>query len=243
MAARFERLRPDYFLTLSLPRSAWPTRENMRELQDGCRSFLRYLQRGNLVEAYGWVREVGAPRSECVCDPSLQGCICGANGRQLHRHFGLRLASGGRNRYGRPWLPYEALQRAAKRCGLGTLDLRQVFSAKGAAKYVAKYLSKDLGAADVPVVSAAARLCSPCGGRGVFGGTYAGKRRCPGCGGRGVVVSTSSRSPRRYALSVPDDTPRAEGWSYTWRSPALIALETTGEVIPAGAVFWSLDTS
>jgi hypothetical protein len=73
----------------------------------------------------------------------LQGCICRANGRQLHRHFLIRLASAP-NRFGRRWLPYDRLQQAAKRCGLGTLDFRPVFSRHGAARYVAKYLSKSI---------------------------------------------------------------------------------------------------
>jgi hypothetical protein len=223
-----------------------------------CRWLLRYAQRHRLIEAYGWVREVGAPRPECICDRSLQGCICGpfthpsglSGGRQIHRHFLLRLASGGRNKFGRPWLPYEALQAAAKRCGLGTLRFDPIFGARGATQYVTKYMVKSLGAHDAPVVSADARPCSVCLGRGFFGGTKprawrtaGGKRRCPECNGRGVVVAKLHRAPRRYALSVPDDTPRAEGWSYTWKPPALIALETTGELIARDAVFWSVDTS
>ena len=102
------------------------------------------MQRHRLIEAYGWVRETGAPRTECVCSSSLDGCICGANGRQLHRHFLLRVGSGARNRYGRPWLPYAKLQEAARRCGLGTLDLRPIVSRDGAARYVSKYLAKSL---------------------------------------------------------------------------------------------------
>jgi hypothetical protein len=81
-----------------------------------------------------------------VCAPWLQGCACGANGRQLHRHFLLRLA-GPANRFGRRFLPYEKLQAAAKRCGLGTLDFQPVFDGTGAAMYVSKYLSKSLGEA------------------------------------------------------------------------------------------------
>src|SRR5579864_2216355 len=102
------------------------------------------MRRHGLLEAYGWVREQGAARPECVCAPTLQGCACGANGRQLHRHFLLRLA-GPANRFGRRFLPYEKLQAAAKRCGLGTLDFQPVFDGTGAAMYVSKYLSKSLG--------------------------------------------------------------------------------------------------
>lgn len=149
---RFARLRPDYLMTVSLPRSAWATPENNSELQRRCRWLLRYMMRHGLIEAYGWVYEVGAPRPECVClqeprgaIPALQGCICGANGRQLHRHFLLRAAAGGRNRYGLPFFPYQRLQEAARRCGLGTLDFQPVRDGAGAARYVAKYLGKSLG--------------------------------------------------------------------------------------------------
>lgn len=146
VSARFAKLRPDYLMTLSLPRSAWATRANVRELQTRCRWLLRYMKRHGLLEAYGWVREEGAPRAECVCSPGLDGCICGANGRQLHRHFLLRLA-GAANRFGRRWLPYAKLQETAKRCGLGTLDFRPVHSGEGAARYVSKYLFKSVGVA------------------------------------------------------------------------------------------------
>ena len=82
-----------------------------------CRSLLRYMVRHKLVSAYGWVREEGAPRAECVCDLSLQGCACGANGRQIHRHFLLR---GPRlEGFRRGWLPWAKLQAAAKRCSVG----------------------------------------------------------------------------------------------------------------------------
>jgi hypothetical protein len=102
------------------------------------------MVRHKLVSAYGWVREQGAARAECVCAPSRQGCACGANGRQLHRHFLLRVPR--RDGFRRGWLPWAELQAAAKRCGLGTLDFRVVFSGAGA--YVSKYLTKSVGDAD-----------------------------------------------------------------------------------------------
>jgi hypothetical protein len=143
VAARFSRLGADVLMTLSLPRSAWATRENVAELQKRCRSLLRYMVRHKLVSAYGWVREQGAPRAGCVCAPSLQGCACGANGRQLHRHFLLRVPR--RHGFRRGWLPWTKLQAAAKRCGLGTLDFRAVFSGAGTGAYVSKYLIKSVG--------------------------------------------------------------------------------------------------
>lgn len=145
ISERFSRLRPTALLTFSLPRSAWATRENIRELQNGQRALFRWMKRHNLIEAYGWVREEGAPRPECVCAPSLQGCICGANGRQLHRHVLLRVPE--RKGFRRGWLPYRRLQAAAKRCGLGTLDFQPIRDRVGAARYVSKYLSKSVGAA------------------------------------------------------------------------------------------------
>jgi hypothetical protein len=146
VAERFSRLGADVLMTLSLPRSAWATRENAAELQKRCRSLLRYMVRHKLVSAYGWVREEGSTRAECVCDPSLQGCVCGANGRQLHRHFLLRVPRS--NGFRRGWLPWAKLQAVAKRCGLGTLDFRVVFSGAGAGAYVSKYLTKSVGDAD-----------------------------------------------------------------------------------------------
>jgi hypothetical protein len=146
VSERFSRLGADFLMTVSLPRSAWATSENTADLQRRCRWLLRFMRRHGLFESYGWVREQGAARPECVCAPTLQGCACGANGRQLHRHFLLRLA-GSANRFGRRFLPYEKLQAAAKRCGLGTLDFQPVFDGAGAAMYVSKYLSKSLGEA------------------------------------------------------------------------------------------------
>lgn len=55
----------------------------------------------------------------------------------------VRLA-GPSNRAGRRWLPYARMQESAKRCGLGTLDCRPIFSARGAARYVSKYLTKSI---------------------------------------------------------------------------------------------------
>lgn len=155
ISARANRLKPDFLMTVSLPRSAWPTLENHRELQMRLRWFLRWCQRHQLVDAYLWVREVGKPRPECVClKPTEaerrgvdgpQGCQCGANGEQLHRHFVVRVGRGShRNRFGSWWLPYARLQAAARRCGLGTLDFRQITDAHGAARYVSKYLAKSL---------------------------------------------------------------------------------------------------
>jgi len=168
VAERFSRLGADVLMTLSLPRSAWATAENTAELQSGCRSLLRYMVRHHLVEAYGWVREEGRDNPYCVCHPTSarqralashcevcrqtaaarQGCECALGeirGHQLHRHFLLRVPR--RNGFRRGWLPWASLQAAAKRCGLGTLDFKVVFSGAGAARYVSKYLAKSIGAA------------------------------------------------------------------------------------------------
>jgi hypothetical protein len=117
-------------MTVSLPRSAWATPENTRELQNNLRSLLRHMHRHGWLAAFGWVREVGA------------------NGRQLHRHFLIRLdrrASRGFRR-GR-WIPYARLQTVAKGCGLGTLDFQPIRNDEGAAVHVSKYLAKSVGQA------------------------------------------------------------------------------------------------
>lgn len=145
VAKRFADMRPNVLMTFSLPRSAWPTRENAIEMQQKWRSFRRFLQRHKLIESYGWVPEEGAPRPECVCDPSLNGCLCGANGRQLHRHYLLRVPF--RRGFRPGWLPWRQLQAVAKRLGLGTLDFRVIDDPVAAARYVSKYLFKAAGAA------------------------------------------------------------------------------------------------
>jgi hypothetical protein len=210
VAERFSRLGADVLMTLSLPRSAWATRENASELQKRCRSLLRYMVRHKLVSAYGWVREEGASNPNCVCHPASerqrklgvhcetcraeamarQGCECGVlsdNGRvgsQLHRHFLLRVPR--RNGFRRGWLPWAKLQAAAKRCGLGALDFRFVFSGAGAGAYVSKYLTKSVGEAD--------------------------------------------GSARRYALSVSIPEIKQAGWSWSPARVALVAVEQLGAV-------------
>lgn len=57
-------------------------------------------------------------------------------------------ASRARDGFRRGWLPWAKLQAVAKRCGLGTLDFRAVFSGTGAASYVSKYLTKSVEDAD-----------------------------------------------------------------------------------------------
>ncbi len=220
VAERFSCLGADVLMTLSLPRSAWATRENAAELQKCCRSLLRYMVRHNLVSAYGWVREEGASNPNCVCHPASerqrklgvhcgtcreeaaarQGCECGVlsdNGRagsQVHRHFLLRVPR--RDGFRRGWLPSAKLQTAAKRCGLGTLDFRVVFSGVGAGTYVSKYLTKSIGDAD--------------------GGA------------------------RRYALSVSIPEIKEAGWSWCPARVAVVAVEQLGAVeIDWDAIYWS----
>ena len=211
VAARFSRLGADVLMTLSLPRSVWATRDNAAELQKRCRWLLRYTVRHKLVSAYGWVREQGAPRAECVCAPTLQGCACGANGRQLHRHYLLRVPR--RDRFRRGWLPYAKLQAAAKRCGLGTLDFRVVFSGAGAGAYVSKYLSKSVGDADgsarryalsvsIPEIKEAGWSWSPARVRSSRLSTWRGRSRlgCDLLGNRRLAMK------RRLAAIAPPPT-------------------------------------
>lgn len=178
VAGRFARMGADYLVTLTLPPGrGWPTPENYSYLQESWRSFSRWLQRHKLVAAFGWVGEVSERPAACGCPPveemkraclncglpnpvtertcyhclapltHWQDCQCGAFGNRLHRHMMVRLA-GAANRFGRKRLPYSAMQAAAKRCGLGTIDCRPIFSGQGAARYVSKYLTKSIGLAD-----------------------------------------------------------------------------------------------
>lgn len=261
LAGRVERMEPDFIMTVQLARegggSSWPTRRNLDEMRERCKSFMRYLHRHGLIEDYAWVREVGKTKPECICDPSLDGCLCGANGRNLHRHYAIRLKRGNRNRFGKPWLPYALLHESAKRCGLFGLDFQPIHRAGGAAIYMAKYLTKTIGGRLFEEVEER-RECSACRGRGSFpcrkcdsrfhvGPCHAcfdkGSFRCGDCEGRGYRL-VASREPRRFAITMADDTPPPEiEYSYTSKTPATVALEATGEVIDPSSEFWSSDTS
>lgn len=157
VAGRFARLGADYLVTLTLPPGrGWPTAENYEHFQHAWRAFSRWLQRHHLVAAYGWVNEISDANPECVClkpeEARARGvagpsdCLCGAFGNRLHRHMLVKLATSA-NRAGRRWLPYARMQEAAKRCGLGTVDCRPIFSGQGAARYVSKYLTKSISSA------------------------------------------------------------------------------------------------
>jgi hypothetical protein len=264
-------MEPDFLMTVQLVRdgggSSWPTRGNFALLQARCKSFVRFLHRHRLVEDGGWVREVGKEKPECICLqdhdravaaglPPLEGCICGANGRNLHRHYAIRLKRGNRNRFGRPWLPYALLHESARRCGLFGLDLQPIYRAGGAANYVAKYLTKTIGRRLFEEVEAT-RACSACRGRGSFDCRKCDSRFhvgpchecfdtgsfcCFECRGRGRIA-VASREPRRFAITTPVPPPDETGWSYTSKSPAAVALEATGEVIDPSSDFWSSDSS
>lgn len=159
VADKFARLGATHLITLTvLPGRGWPTLENYKLLQNSWRWFSRWLQRHRLVAAYGWVTEVSDVRPACTCPPppethrgpqgpqgSLFGrdCTCGVGGNRLHRHLLLKVTTPP-NRFGVRWLPYAAMQAAAKRCGLGVADFKPIFNGPGAARYVSKYLGKDL---------------------------------------------------------------------------------------------------
>ena len=168
IGARLASLRPDFFVTLDLDHHAWALPANAREFQSKMRSLLRWMDRQGWLEAYAWVNEAGAKAmfctacgslrrsrrddragcrcaapvlvAACVCDrASLRGCICGAGGENLHRHFTFRVGAGGRNRYGQPFFPWERLHVAARRLGLVVSDIRRVFSHGGVGAYMAKF--------------------------------------------------------------------------------------------------------
>lgn len=84
----------------------------------GMRALRRWMRRHGLVEASGWVREYGE------------------KGGRLHFHALVRSRLS--------FWPWSLLQKAARRCGLGNLDIRRVEHSKAASHYVAKYLAKDM---------------------------------------------------------------------------------------------------
>jgi hypothetical protein len=60
-------------MTVSLPRSARPTRENQAELQEKWRAFKQKLDRaGYELSGYGWVEEHGELADDCVCLQSAE---------------------------------------------------------------------------------------------------------------------------------------------------------------------------
>lgn len=165
VARRAIGLRPDYLLTFSAPPGfGWATPHNLAAFQRAWRVFYRWSKRHRLVDAYLWVREVSDDKG-CVClkpgeaenrglaEPRLRDCACGAGGNRLHRHMVIRSA-GPRNRYGRPWLPYQRIWAAWERAwnavgwqGEGRIqwDAKPISRAAGAVAYVTKYLTKSIG--------------------------------------------------------------------------------------------------
>ena len=180
IASRLASLKPDFFVTLDLDHHAWAIPANARELQSKMRSLLRWMDRQRWVDGYAWVNEAGAKsllcqscgllrrsrrddREGCRCAASvlveacicaravLRGCICGAGGENLHRHFTFRVGAGGRNRYGRPFFPWERLHVAARRLGLVVSDIRPVFSHGGVGQYMAKFAGYLAKSCDSPL--------------------------------------------------------------------------------------------
>lgn len=82
-----------------------------------CLKRLRFwCKRNRLYDSCGWVREYGKKTG------------------RLHFHLLVRSR--------RQWLPFAQLQAASRRNYLGNIDVKRV--GKSAARYVAKYLAKDL---------------------------------------------------------------------------------------------------
>jgi hypothetical protein len=119
-------------LTAARVEDADPTLEAMRRFSRRVASFRRWVKRHYGVFQWAWVREI-SPRNElCICHEML-ACRCGAGGGRLHVHM----------LWDARYVPQARLSRAAERSGLGAVvDVRRV-SAKGAARYVSKYLTKD----------------------------------------------------------------------------------------------------
>ena len=108
-----------HMLTFSLPRAAGL--DELGELHAKRRVFFRYLQRQAWgMTKHGWIRETG----------EVHG--------QLHLHCLVRMRGS--------YLPYAEIQRAAARIGLGVVDFQRIWRRETAARYVAKYMTKALGA-------------------------------------------------------------------------------------------------
>jgi hypothetical protein len=234
VAERFSKLGADYLMTVSLPRSAWPTRENLDELQEKMRLFKQKLERSKYFwSAHGWVAEHGEISEDCVClQPdearnrgleTPRGCQCGANGNQLHRHYLITLPRGtGRNRFGRPWLPYARLQMFAQEIGLGTLDFQPIFNADGAARYVSKYLAKSLGEKSIARELRTRELSRDRLGRN--------------------LPSTYVVEPRRYFVTEPPEEPGL-GWFYSPFSVAEYVMLRTGELVSDETTYYEFSVA
>jgi len=240
ISARFMRMRPDWFLTFSLPRGAWPTIENARLIQKGWENLLQALKRNFGLDVAGWVYDVGEPKPECVCDPSLQACLCGANGRQLHRHVLFRVNSP-RNRFGYPpWIDFRKVQVHAADCGLGVAHLAIVRTARDAIRYVTRYLTsslkeeifdsrRELVHEDVRVIESDRRDQS------FVGFEFLNE---PPSNSNSTIWSKLKRKRisgvRRFACPEPDLLAEP-GWEWRMSTVAEFALHETGEVINPSA--------
>lgn len=96
-----------------------PTRENLRYLHAGKRVAVRWFQRQPWgLERFGWIRETGT------------------KGGRLHLHMLAKFRS--------RFLPFKRIQEVVKAAGLGIIDFEPIWRAADAARYVAKYMSKEL---------------------------------------------------------------------------------------------------
>jgi hypothetical protein len=123
VAKRFRLLQPNWMITFTLAGDQGePTAENEVRSKLQIRTFVNWMRRQpwGLAIKGGWVRELGEEHG------------------RLHFHALFRI---------NPrvvMLPFRRMQRIAHRLGLGTLDCKRVWREQGAARYVAKYLTKSL---------------------------------------------------------------------------------------------------
>lgn len=132
-------LKPNFMISITAAREYGEcTRENYERLQDGSRAFWRYVQRHFATRTQ--------PLLFCkVVERGSRG------ERRLHQHRLVRVPKSKLNpRTGRfTKKNLSELQEAAKRCGVGVIDVKVIWSVEGAVHYVTDYISKDL---DAPLV-------------------------------------------------------------------------------------------
>lgn len=132
-------LKPNFMISITAHRDHGEcTRENYEGLHSGSRAFWRWMQRHFATRTQ--------PLDFCkVLERGSQG------ERRLHQHRLVHVPRAKLNRFTGRFTKKDLreMQAAAKRCGLGVVDVKPVWSVDGATHYVTDYISKDL---DAPLV-------------------------------------------------------------------------------------------
>lgn len=132
-------LKPNFLISITAHRDRGEcTRENYVGLQSGSRAFWRWMQRHFATRSQ--------PLDFCkVLERGSSG------ERRLHQHRLVHVPRAKLNRFTGRFTKKDLreMQAAAKRCGLGVVDVKPVWSVDGAVHYVTDYISKDL---DAPLV-------------------------------------------------------------------------------------------